>query len=76
MPEQGIQPVIITILAEPSLCGDVNLDRKIDLADAIVLMQYLAGGKELAPRQLKGADVNKDGKVNVRDVTIIMQMCL
>ncbi len=68
--------VEVTIFGEAPLTGDVNLDGTVDLADAIVLMQYLASSKDLSARQLKAADVNKDGKVNVGDVTIIMQMCL
>ncbi len=77
---QSINPnlpdITINLLAEPPQTGDVNLDGKIDVADAIALMQYLAGSKTLTSRQLKAADANKDGKVNVGDVTIIMQMCL
>ncbi len=67
---------VVTVVAEPPLSGDVNLSGEVDLADAIYLMQYLAGSRNLSARQLKAADVNKDGKVNVGDVTIIMQMCL
>ncbi len=66
----------IQVLAESPLTGDVNLDGKVDVADAILLMQYLAGSKTLTSRQLRAADANKDSKVNVGDVTIIMQMCL
>ncbi len=64
------------ILSEDALIGDVNLDGKVDVADAIALMQYLAGSKTLTAKQLRAAEVNKDGKVNVGDITIIMQMCL
>ncbi len=66
----------VNILGVPPMAGDVTLDGNVDLADAILLMQYLAGSKELSVKQLKAADVNKDGKINVGDVTIIMQMCL
>ncbi len=68
--------VNITIRGVPPMPGDVSLDGAVDLSDAIMLMQYLAGSRTLDERQLKAADVNKDGKVNVGDVTIIMQMCL
>ncbi len=76
-PTQATVPALeVTIIGIPPLRGDVNLDGAVDLVDAIMLMQYLAGSRELSARQLKAADVNKDGKVNVGDVTIIMQMCL
>ncbi len=74
--QPGIGFSKVTIVGIPPLRGDVTIDGKVDLVDAILLMQYLAGNKELTIRQLKAADVNKDGKINVGDVTIIMQMCL
>ena len=64
------------IVGLPPMVGDVNMDGIVDLADAILVMQYVSGSIELAPRQLKAADINKDGIVNVGDVIIIMQMCL
>ncbi len=77
---QSTMPVFpvneITIEGIPPLRGDITLDGTVDIADAIALMQYLAGSRELNEKQLKAADVNKDGRVNVGDVTIIMQMCL
>ncbi len=66
----------VAIMGIPPMIGDVTLDDEVGLADAIMLMQYLAGSRELTPRQLKAADVNRDGRINVGDVTIIMQMCL
>ncbi len=89
-PEEGqiaydkqLQPIIVDvpdinvrILGVPPMLGDVNLSGTLDVADAILLMQYLAGSADLTPKQLKAADANGDGKVNVGDVTIIMQMCL
>ena len=76
-----VEPLIlpamdVTILGEPPISGDVNLDGKVDLADAILLMQYLSGNTPLSSKQLKAADVSKDGLVNVGDTIIIMQMCL
>ena len=71
-----ISSIALTIMGVPPMAGDVNLDGVIDLADAIMLMQYVSGSLELTPKQLKAADVNTDGAVNVGDVIIIMQMCL
>ncbi len=71
-----ILPVEVKITSVPPMRGDVNLDGRVDVSDAIMLMQYLAGSRTLDERQLKAADVNADSKVNIGDVTIIMQMCL
>ncbi len=73
---QTLPAAQVDILGIPPLPGDVNLDGEINVADAILLMQYLAGSKELSSTQLKAANVNKDGNVNVGDAVIIMQMCL
>ncbi len=73
---QKVEGIEITVLSKAPQIGDVNLDGEIDVSDAIALMQYLAGSKELSKKALGAADANKDGKVNVGDVTIIMQMCL
>ncbi len=71
-----IPSIEIRIVGIPPVPGDISLNGEVDVSDAIMLMQYLAGNRELSPRALKAADVNKDGRVNVGDVTIIMQMCL
>lgn len=69
-------PMKVDIIGMPPMRGDVTLDGKVDLADAILLMQYLSGNTQLSARQLKAADASKDGAVNVGDSIIIMQMCL
>ena len=71
-----VPPILVAIVGLPPMRGDVNLDGEVDLADAILLMQYLSGNNELTARQLKAADVSNDGIVNVGDTIIIMQMCL
>ncbi len=71
-----IPTVGVSIAGIAPMPGDVSLDGETDLADAILLMQYLAGSRTLTARQLKAADVNRDGKINVGDAAIIMQMCL
>jgi len=48
----------------------------VDVADAVLLLQYLAGNVTLSPKQLRAADVNDDGAVDVSDVVLIMQMCM
>ena len=74
--DQDVAIVEVTVVGEPPIIGDVNLDGVVDLADAILLMQYASGSINLTSKQLKAAEVNKDGIVNVGDVIIIMQMCI
>lgn len=73
---QTIPTIAVTILGEPPINGDVNLDGVVDLSDVVLLMQYLSGSTTLTSKQLKAADTSKDGTVNVGDSIIIMQMCL
>ena len=63
----------VTQVAE---AGDANLDGTLNVADAVLVLQYIAGTADLSATQLTAADVNGDGEVNVSDVTIIMQMCM
>lgn len=55
-----------------SLMGDINIDGKIDLVDAILAIQILAG---IIPEGLInwGADVNGDGKIGLAEVIYIFQ---
>ena len=54
----------------------LTLDGTLNVADAVLVLQYIAGTADLSATQLTAADVNGDGEVNVSDVTIIMQMCM
>ena len=53
--------------------GDVDLDGKVTIDDATLLMRYLVEMEDLTDEQLKLADVNRDGKVNIMDVTDIQR---
>ncbi len=50
----------------PFLRGDGNNDRKVDLSDAIFILEYLFQGRA-GPRCLDAADVNDDGMVDIAD---------
>lgn len=63
-------------VSQVATLGDVTLDGIIDVRDAVLLLQYLAGNKDLSATQLVAADVNLDGTITVSDVVIIMQMCM
>ena len=56
------------------ILGDVNEDGAVTLADAILVLQYLAGQTNLTTAQLFIADVNKDGEVDQADVDLILAL--
>jgi formylglycine-generating enzyme required for sulfatase activity len=54
-----------------TICGDVNLDHEINIADMNVIIDLiLDGGGNLM------ADVNYDGEVNIADVNVIIDIIL
>ena len=54
-----------------SLKGDINNDTKIDLADAIMVLQVMAGSSPGQPNI--ASDVNSDGKIGLADAIYILQ---
>ena len=56
--------------------GDVTGDGIVDIRDAVLLLQYLAGNTTFNDRQLRAADANADGNVTIADVVTIMQMII
>jgi spore coat protein CotH len=56
-----------------AMYGDVNMDNKIDIIDALLIAQYYVG---LDPEELKNlavADVNNDGKIDIVDALLVAQ---
>lgn len=56
--------------------GDVSLDGKVNLKDAILVQRYVGRAIGLSEEQLKYADVNNDGKINLKDALIIQRIAL
>jgi len=58
----------------PFVRGDVSGDTRINIADMIVLLEYLAGGNgdRLDENCLGPADFNDDNKVDIADIVCIM----
>lgn len=56
-----------------AVVGDVNLDGRINLIDAKLVMQHYNGVKSLDGQQKKGADTNGDGEINLLDAKLIMK---
>jgi hypothetical protein len=53
--------------------GDVNLDRNINVGDAIMVLRHIVGLAKLDSEQLWTADVDGSGNVNVGDAILILR---
>lgn len=53
--------------------GDVDMNGKIDINDANIMKQYLAGNTTLSPEQLALFDVTGDNKADVNDPNQVLQ---
>lgn len=53
--------------------GDVNESGRVDIADVMLVFQYVSGMRTADADFLTLADVNSDGGVNIADVMIIFQ---
>ena len=56
--------------------GDVNLDGKVDIVDAIFLNKYLATLIQFSDAQVANADCCQDGVLNDQDTTALMQFII
>ena len=55
------------------ILGDVNLDGKIGLADAVYVLESYNEERTLSEKQKRAGDVNQDSEVNLVDALLIMQ---
>lgn len=53
--------------------GDLNMDGKIGIADAVIFQKYMIGSTKLTNIQANCADMNSDGSVDVFDMVLIRQ---
>ena len=60
----------------PRNYGDVNVDGKVDIADAIFLNKYLAGQIALSVAGTLNADCNASGDLDDADTTVLMAYVL
>ncbi len=64
----------ITLTAKFELIlGDINMDGRINSADALLVLQYSTGIAKYTDKQFLIADVSGDGKVNSSDALLILQ---
>lgn len=60
-----------TVLA--SIFGDINLDSKVDITDAVLLNKKAAGQVDLNAQATANADCNSDKEVNGEDAIVLLQ---
>ena len=65
--------ITFVALSEEWLCGDVDLDGRIDIQDAVLLAKASAGTVSLNEAAKKNADCNGDGEVDSADATVLME---
>ncbi len=57
----------------PTLYGDVNLDGRVDITDAVLLNKAVAGAVKLAEQQYANADVCTDDGVGSADAIVLLK---
>lgn len=66
--------IVYTKNKNGNIYGDVNLDGKVDVADATTIQRYLVSIINLTAEQRELADIDGDGKVSITDATIIQRL--
>ena len=51
--------------------GDININKKVDVSDIVIMSKYLVKLEKFSEQQFFLADINDDGKVNVFDYILI-----
>ena len=62
-----------TYLDATPLCGDVNLDGRVDITDAVLLSKAVSGSVEVNDVQKSAMDCDGDGEISSNDATTLMQ---
>ena len=57
----------------PTILGDVNGDRYVDILDAAMIQKFAVNKAELNRAQKRTADYNRDGKIDILDATAIQK---
>ena len=56
--------------------GDLNGDGTVEVADAVVALQFAVGIGTPTPAQVQAGDLNGDGSIDVADVLLILRLAL
>lgn len=55
------------------LCGDVNLDGRVDLSDAILLNKYCSGAVKLSKEQIAAGNCDTDSQTDMNDSIALLR---
>ena len=58
---------------DTGICGDVNLDGKVNLLDSVLLAKAVNGSVTVNDMQKKNMDCDGSGEIDIDDVTTLMQ---
>lgn len=61
------------IKSDSNICGDINNDNTISIADVTILQEYLAQMATVSEIQISVADTNGDNQINISDATEIQK---
>ena len=75
-PSKTTTTKVTTTTTATRFYGDVNLDGKVDIVDAIFLNKYLATLIQFSDAQMANADCCQDGVLNDQDTTALMQFII
>lgn len=64
----------VSYVIDTGLLGDVNLDKDVNVTDAVFVLRTVVDLEELSPEQATAADVIKDGNVDVSDAVKILRV--
>jgi len=56
--------------------GDANIDGKVDLNDAKIVLKAALGITEVSGQASVNADVNNDSKVDLKDAKVVLKAAL
>ena len=73
LPNEGINKVSIRF--DQDVKGDVNGDGKVDITDAVQLINKILGNP-VSPFYFFNADINDDGTININDAVLIVNIIL
>ncbi len=68
-----VQTTVLPLIVPDTLYGDVTLDGKIDLTDAIMLNKYCADVVSLSEQAIANGDCNENGQTDTNDSIALLR---